>query len=80
MLSPLVCDPCPIILLHWLQVYNLHVRENRCLCSNLRCIPSGIPLGVVLLDHMADLCLVFKDASILFAKVVVLAYIPTSSV
>jgi hypothetical protein len=28
---------------------------------------------------MADLCLVFKEASILFFKVVVLAYIPTSS-
>jgi hypothetical protein len=25
---PLVCDPCPIILLHLLWVYNLHMREN----------------------------------------------------
>jgi hypothetical protein len=35
---------------------------------------------VVLLDHVADLCLVFREASILFSKVLVLAYIPTSSV
>jgi hypothetical protein len=28
---------------------------------------------------MADLCLVFKEASILFSRVVVLACIPTSS-
>jgi hypothetical protein len=25
---PLVCDLCPIILLHLFQVYNLHMREN----------------------------------------------------
>jgi hypothetical protein len=25
---PLVCDPCPIILLHLFWVYNLHMREN----------------------------------------------------
>jgi hypothetical protein len=25
---PLVCDPCPIILLHLFGVYNLHMREN----------------------------------------------------
>jgi hypothetical protein len=31
----------------------------RCLCNNLNLIPLGISLGVVLLDHMADLCLVF---------------------
>jgi hypothetical protein len=31
---------------------------------------------VVLLDHMADLCLLFQVASILFSKVVVLVYIP----
>jgi hypothetical protein len=35
---------------------------------------------VVLLDHMADLCLVFKEASTLFSRVVALACIPTSSV
>jgi hypothetical protein len=28
-----------------------------CLWSNLSRIPLGISLGVVLLDHMADLCL-----------------------
>jgi hypothetical protein len=27
---PLVCDPCPIILLHLFWVYNLHMRENIC--------------------------------------------------
>jgi hypothetical protein len=32
---------------------------------------------VGLLDHMADLCLVFKEASILFSRVVALACIPT---
>jgi hypothetical protein len=31
----------------------------RCLYSNLSHIPSGISQEVVLLDHMADLCLVF---------------------
>jgi hypothetical protein len=29
---------------------------------------------VVLLDHMTDLCLVFYEASILFSKVIILAY------
>jgi hypothetical protein len=43
-------------------------------------IPSGISLGLGLLYHMADLCLVFQEASILFSKVVVLAYISNSSV
>jgi hypothetical protein len=43
-------------------------------------IPLGISLGVGLLDHMAYLGLVFKEASILLSKVVLLAYIPTSSV
>jgi hypothetical protein len=42
----------------------------RCLCSNLSCIPSGITLEVVLLDHMADLFLDFYKASILFSIVV----------
>jgi hypothetical protein len=32
---------------------------HRCLCCKLTCIPSGISLGEVLVDHMADLCLVF---------------------
>jgi hypothetical protein len=27
--------------------------------NKLSCIPSGISLGVGLLDHMVDLCLVF---------------------
>jgi hypothetical protein len=31
----------------------------RCFCNNLSCIPLGTSLGVVLLDYMADLCLVF---------------------
>jgi hypothetical protein len=35
-------------------------------------------LGVVLLDHMADLCSLFFRSFILFSKVVVLGYIPTS--
>jgi hypothetical protein len=47
--------------------------------NNLSHIPSGISLGVGLLDHIADLCLVFEEASILFSKVVALAYIPTKS-
>jgi hypothetical protein len=29
------------------------------LCNNLTQIPAGISLGDVLLDHLADLCLVF---------------------
>jgi hypothetical protein len=29
------------------------------LCSNLSHVPSGVFLGVVLLDHVVDLCLVF---------------------
>jgi hypothetical protein len=43
-------------------------------------IPLGVSLGVGLLDHMSDLHLVFKEASILFSRVVVLACFPTSSV
>jgi hypothetical protein len=43
-------------------------------------MPLGISLGVGLLDHMTDLCLVFKEDSILFSKVVVLGYIPTRRV
>jgi hypothetical protein len=42
--------------------------------------PLGISLGLGLLDHMADQCLVFKEVSILFSIVVVLDYSPTSSV
>jgi hypothetical protein len=42
-------------------------------------IPSGISPGVILLDCIADLFLVFKGASILFPIVIVLAYTPTSS-
>jgi hypothetical protein len=53
---------------------------GRCLWNNLSHIPLDISLGVVLLGYMADLCLVFKDASILVSKVVLLAYIPTSSI
>jgi hypothetical protein len=45
----------------------------KCLWNNLSCISLGISLGVILLDHMADLCLVFLEASILLSKVVVLA-------
>jgi hypothetical protein len=37
-------------------------------------------LGLVLLDHMAELGLVFKEASILISIVVVTANISTSSV
>jgi hypothetical protein len=43
-------------------------------------IPSLIFLGLVLLDHIAVLVLVFWGASILFSIVVVLIYIPTNSV
>jgi hypothetical protein len=35
---------------------------------------------VVFLDHVAELCLVSEEAFILFSEVVVLAYIPTSSI
>jgi hypothetical protein len=52
----------------------------RCLGNNLSLIPFSVSLGVVLLDHMADLRLVFKETFILFSKVVVLSYIPTNSV
>jgi hypothetical protein len=34
----------------------------RCLWSNLSRIPLGISLGVGLLDHIAELCLVFYDS------------------
>jgi hypothetical protein len=34
---------------------------------------------MILLDHMADLCLVFQEDSMLFSIEVVLAYIATSS-
>jgi hypothetical protein len=50
------------------------------LWSNLNHIPLAISQGVGLLDHMADLYLVFQEASILFSRVVALACIPTSSV
>jgi hypothetical protein len=52
----------------------------RCLYCNLTYIPSGIALRVELLDHMAILLLIFWGASILFFIVVLLTYIPTSSV
>jgi hypothetical protein len=52
----------------------------RCLCCNLTHIPSGISLGVELLNHMAVLFFVFWGASILFSIMVVLIYIPTNSV
>jgi hypothetical protein len=52
----------------------------RYLWNKLSLISLGISLGVILLDHMADLCLVFKEASILFFKVFVQAYISTSNV
>jgi hypothetical protein len=45
-------------------------------CYNLSHIPSCISLGVVLLYHMEDLCIVFP---ILFS-IVVLSYIPNSRV
>jgi hypothetical protein len=35
---------------------------------------------VGLLDHMAELCLVFEEASILFSRVVALACIPTTRI
>jgi hypothetical protein len=53
-------------------------RVCRCLWNNLSHIVSGISLGLVLLGYVADLYLVFKEAYILFSKVVVLAYIPTN--
>jgi hypothetical protein len=52
----------------------------RCFYCNLTYIPLGICLGEVLLDHMAVLFSVFWGASILFSIVVVLIYVPTSSV
>jgi hypothetical protein len=30
---PLLCEPCPIILLHLFWVYNQHIRENRWILS-----------------------------------------------
>jgi hypothetical protein len=41
----------------------------RCFCCNMTYIPSGISLGVVLLDHMAVLFLAFWGSSILFSRV-----------
>jgi hypothetical protein len=46
---------------------------------NLTYTPSDISLGIELLDHMEILFLNFWGASILFS-IIVLAYIPTSSV
>jgi hypothetical protein len=48
--------------------------------SNLCHSLLGISPRVVLVDHMADYVEIFKEASILFSIMVVLAYIPTSSV
>jgi hypothetical protein len=42
---------------------NMKPQKHGCagaFCNNLSHIPLGISLGVVLLDHMADLCSVFK--------------------
>jgi hypothetical protein len=47
--------------------------------NNLSHIPLGIVLGVVLLDHMADLFSFLRSLHIVFHSVV-LAYVPTSSV
>jgi hypothetical protein len=52
----------------------------RCLYCNLTYIPSVIYLGVISLDRMAALFLVFRGASVLLSIVVVLIYIPTSIV
>jgi hypothetical protein len=52
----------------------------RCLYNTLTFISSDISIGVVSLDHMTVLFLVFWKASILLSRVVVLACIPTSSV
>jgi hypothetical protein len=40
----------------------------RCLWSNLSPIPLGISLGVGLLNHMEDLCLVFKKPPYFFPE------------
>jgi hypothetical protein len=45
-------------------------------CRNLSYIPSDIVLRMVLLDHMAEVYLIFKEASICFSIVVVLAFPP----
>jgi hypothetical protein len=37
-------------------------------------------LGVVFLDRVTDICLFSYEVSILFSKVIALAFIPTSSV
>jgi hypothetical protein len=52
----------------------------RCLYCNLTYILSGTSLWMELLDCMDNLFSVFWGASILFSFVVVLIYIPTSSV
>jgi hypothetical protein len=50
--------------LHWAKILNDKKREkgegaeNLKVLSNLSHIPLGVSLGVGLLDHMADLCLV----------------------
>jgi hypothetical protein len=56
---------------------NMGVQVSYC---NLTYIPLCISLGIVLLDHMAVLFLVFWGASILFSIVVILIYIPTNTV
>jgi hypothetical protein len=45
---------------------------------NLTYIPSGISLGVVFLDHLTVLLLVFWGASVQFPIMIALIYIPTS--
>jgi hypothetical protein len=52
----------------------------RCLWSNLSHILLGTSPRVVLLDHTVDLCLDFWETSIFFSRMIVLVYIPTSSV
>jgi hypothetical protein len=37
----------------------IYSRVCRCFCNNVSHIPLGISLGMVLLDHMEDLCLDF---------------------
>jgi hypothetical protein len=44
----------------------------KCLCSILYCIPLDICPGVILLEHMVGLLLVFWETSILISKVVAL--------
>jgi hypothetical protein len=76
-----------IFLIYWSVVghggcsHNLTIMNSAAINVGVQShIPLGISLGVVLLDSMTDLFLVFHEDSTMFSIVFVLAYIPISNV